>query len=75
VNLVKQGLAENASPLTLRARMYQTTPAMSTRRSRVDEKFSPPNGLFLNSQPDFGGKGATSVTWPIFRPGRGAPLP
>jgi hypothetical protein len=40
VNLVKQGLAEKASPLTLSARMYQTTPAMSTRSRGVDEKFS-----------------------------------
>jgi hypothetical protein len=64
-----------AEPLTLSARMYQTKPAMSTGGYGI---MRIKRGQISPDRPDheiLGGNIPTCVTCPIFRPGRGGPLP
>src|SRR5664279_4013268 len=64
-----------AEPLTLRARMYQTKPAMSTGGNALARVLGRQIRCFWPDQAVFAGAAPTSVTCPILRPGRGAPLP
>jgi hypothetical protein len=64
-----------AKPLTLSARMYQIKPRMSTGGKTIAEVSRGQFRSFGADQAVFGGIFATCVTWPIFRPGRGVPLP
>jgi hypothetical protein len=72
-----------AEPLTLRARMYQTKSGMSTGGMLIAPVLLCQIGLFGADHAVLGGTAPTSVggtapTWvtcPIFRPGRGGPLP
>jgi hypothetical protein len=64
-----------AKPLTLSAPMYQIKPRMSTGGKTIAEVSCGQMRLFRGDQAVFGGTALTCVTCPIFRPGRGGPLP
>jgi hypothetical protein len=55
--------------------MYQTKATMSTVGGPGLAGFEASGTAFFGDQPAFGGAAPTCVTWPIFLPGLGAPLP
>jgi hypothetical protein len=55
--------------------MYQTKPGMSTCEGGFGPQKPVKTGLIRPTSRYFLAAGLTSVTCPIFRPGRGGPLP
>jgi hypothetical protein len=55
--------------------MYQTKAGMSTCGEGIALFPAAKSTLFDPDQTVFGGTFPICVTWPIFRPGRGEPLP
>ena len=55
--------------------MYQTKPGMSTGAKAIAQLLRRQTGVFGPDQAVFGGTAPICVTCPIFRPGRGDPLP